>query len=86
MVAVFGADLTYDGAYASFTVTGFSGYAVTVPEPGTLGLLLAAALGLLAYARRKRRDFSIVSPGGAIETSAAPPGLPGEKNVLDPRG
>ena len=41
-------DLTYDGQYASFTVTGFSGYAVTVPEPGTLAFLLAAGLGLLA--------------------------------------
>ena len=49
------ADLTYDGTYASFTVTGFSGYAVTVPEPGTLALFLAAALGLLAYAWRKRK-------------------------------
>jgi T5SS/PEP-CTERM-associated repeat protein len=40
-------DLTYDGRYASFTVTGFSGYAVTtVPEPGTLALLTAALLGL----------------------------------------
>ncbi|MBU4272682.1 MAG: PEP-CTERM sorting domain-containing protein [Planctomycetes bacterium] len=49
-------DLTYDGTYASFTVTGFSGYAVsTVPEPGTLALLLAAGLGLLWYVRRKRR-------------------------------
>jgi T5SS/PEP-CTERM-associated repeat protein len=49
-----GSDLTYDGNYASFTVTGFSGYAVTtVPEPGTLTLLLAASLGLLWYVRRK---------------------------------
>ena len=48
-------DLTYDGTYASFTVTGFSGYAVTtVPEPGTLALLVAAGVGLLAYARQKR--------------------------------
>ncbi len=48
-------DLTYDGTYASFTVTGFSGYAVSaVPEPGTLVLLIAAALGLLIHARRKR--------------------------------
>jgi T5SS/PEP-CTERM-associated repeat protein len=48
-------DLTYDGTYASFTVTGFSGYAVTtVPEPGTLVLLVVAALGVLPYARRKR--------------------------------
>jgi T5SS/PEP-CTERM-associated repeat protein len=33
-------DLTYNGDYASFTVTGFSGYAVTgVPEPGALSCL-----------------------------------------------
>jgi hypothetical protein len=49
-------DLTYDGTYASFTVTGFSGYAVTtVPEPGTLALLVAASLGLCVYGRRKKR-------------------------------
>jgi hypothetical protein len=48
-------DLTYDGTYASFTVTGFSGYAVTtVPEPSTLALLVSAGLGLLGYARRRR--------------------------------
>jgi hypothetical protein len=48
-------DLTYDGTYAGFTVTGFSGYAVTaVPEPGTLAMLFAAALGVLCYARAKR--------------------------------
>ena len=40
-------DLTYDGTYASFTATGFSGYAVTVPEPGTL-VLLAAGLLILS--------------------------------------
>jgi T5SS/PEP-CTERM-associated repeat protein len=49
-------DLTYDGTYASFTVTGFSGYAVTtVPEPGTLALLVAAGLGLCVYGGRKQR-------------------------------
>jgi T5SS/PEP-CTERM-associated repeat protein len=47
-------DLTYDGTYASFTVTGFSGYAVTtVPEPSMLALLLAAAMGIFAYGRWK---------------------------------
>jgi len=53
----FGAnDLTYDGTYASFTVTGFSGYAVTtVPEPGTRALLVAAGLGLCVYGGRKPR-------------------------------
>jgi T5SS/PEP-CTERM-associated repeat protein len=51
-------DLSYDGSYASFTVTGFSGYAITeaVPEPGTLALLIAGLLGLLAYAWRKRQN------------------------------
>ena len=48
-------DLTYDGTYASFTVTGFSGYAVTVPEPSTLALLVAGLLGALAYVWRKRK-------------------------------
>jgi hypothetical protein len=48
-------DLTYDGTYASFTVTGFSGYAVTtVPESGTLALLISAGLAILAHVRRKR--------------------------------
>jgi hypothetical protein len=49
-------DLTYDGTYASFTVTGFSGYAVTtVPEPSTFALLGIGAVSLLAYAWRRRR-------------------------------
>jgi fibronectin-binding autotransporter adhesin len=51
-------DLTYDGAYASFTATGLSGYAVTaVPEPGTLAFLVLGFLGLAAYARRKRKQL-----------------------------
>jgi hypothetical protein len=48
-------DLTYDGTYASFTVTSLSGYAVT-PEPGTLVLLAVATLGLIGWARRRRRS------------------------------
>jgi T5SS/PEP-CTERM-associated repeat protein len=48
-------DLTYDGKYASFTATGLSGYAVTVPEPTAAALLITATLGLLSLARRKRR-------------------------------
>ena len=48
-------DLTYDSQYASFSVDRFSAYAVTVPEPSTLAVLLTAALGLLAHRQRKRR-------------------------------
>jgi T5SS/PEP-CTERM-associated repeat protein len=46
-------DLTYDGQYASFTVTGFSGYAVTnVPEPATMAMLV---IGGLAILKRRRK-------------------------------
>ncbi len=49
-------DLTYDGTFASFTATGFSGYAmVAVPEPGTLALLAGCVLGLAVYSRRRIR-------------------------------
>lgn len=48
-------DLTYGGSYASFTVTGFSGYAiVTVPEPSTIVLLLAGAVCLAWHCFRRR--------------------------------
>jgi T5SS/PEP-CTERM-associated repeat protein len=49
------ADLTYDNAFASFTVNGFSSYAVTattVPEPATLTIL---GWGVVAFATRRRR-------------------------------
>ncbi len=49
-------DLTVNDGWASFTATEFSGYALTVPEPGTPALLLAAALGLLAWSRRNQRS------------------------------
>lgn len=49
-------DLTYNGSYASFTVTGFSGYAITaVPEPSTFILLALSGIGLVAYVGRRRR-------------------------------
>jgi hypothetical protein len=52
-------DLTYDGTYASFTVTGFDGYAVTtIPEPGSITLLAAGAITLLAYTRRRHTKAS----------------------------
>jgi T5SS/PEP-CTERM-associated repeat protein len=53
-------DLSYDGQYANFTVTSFSGYAVTgimVPEPETLSMLLAVGMGMLLAHRRNRRSF-----------------------------
>ena len=46
-------DLTCNGGYASFTVTGFSGYAISVPEPCTLALLAAGILSMLIFVRRK---------------------------------
>jgi T5SS/PEP-CTERM-associated repeat protein len=48
-------DLTYDGTFASFTATSFSGYAfAAVPEPGTLAMLAAVFAGILVWTRRKR--------------------------------
>jgi ABC-type sugar transport system ATPase subunit len=46
-------DLVYDGTYASFTATSLNGFAMVVPEPGTLALLAASLIGLLAYVRYK---------------------------------
>ncbi|MGD0516890.1 MAG: PEP-CTERM sorting domain-containing protein [Thermoguttaceae bacterium] len=57
-------DLTCNGGYASFTVTGFSGYALTaVPEPGTLILLASGFLIMLVYLQRRlinRRSVNTV--------------------------
>ena len=56
-------DLTYDGRYASFTVTGLEGYAVTgiavVPEPCTLALLAAGAIvwSVMAYEGDGQREL-----------------------------
>ncbi len=49
-------DLTSIDGYASFTVTGLSGYAVaaTVPEPTELVLLMAGACGIMLRWRRKK--------------------------------
>jgi hypothetical protein len=47
-------DLTCNGDYASFTVTGFSGYALTaVPEPGTFMLLACGLMSAFVYFRRR---------------------------------
>jgi len=48
-------DLTYDGTYASFTVTGFSGYAVSaVPEPSAFALVAVGAAMFVTYWLRTR--------------------------------
>lgn len=52
-------DLTYDGRYASFTVTGFSAYALSaaaVPEPATLVLLATGLAGVAFCMRRHSRS------------------------------
>lgn len=47
-------DLVYNGTDASFTVTGFSGYAVTslVPEPACTSLLMLAGVATLSRRRQ----------------------------------
>jgi T5SS/PEP-CTERM-associated repeat protein len=48
-------DLAYDGTYASFTVTDFSGYAVSgapVPIPAAVWMLGPALAGLVGFRRR----------------------------------
>jgi T5SS/PEP-CTERM-associated repeat protein len=54
--APFDTHVVYREGIASFSVTGFSGYAVSaVPEPATWTMLLAAAAALGLYRWRKRR-------------------------------
>ncbi len=48
------ADLNYDGEFVNFTVTSFSGYAVTVPEPAAALLLIVAAFMAAIRIRRDR--------------------------------
>jgi T5SS/PEP-CTERM-associated repeat protein len=46
-------DLTCNADFASFTATGFGGYALTVPEPGTLIMLASGLLSIFVYVRRR---------------------------------
>ena len=48
-------DLTAVDGYASFTITGLSGYAVTaaVPEPGTAVLLICGMIGVVVWRMRR---------------------------------
>jgi hypothetical protein len=49
-------DLNCSGGYANFTVTHFSGYAVSaVPEPSTLMVLLVGALVAVGFGSRRAR-------------------------------
>ncbi len=51
-------DLAYDGTYASFTVTGFSGYALSgtapVPIPAAVWMLGSGLAGLIGFRKRSR--------------------------------
>ncbi len=67
-------DLAYDNTYASFTVTGFSDYAVTgtspVPIPAAAWLLCSGLVGLGAMrgrTRRRKKAFGEDGPNAARE-------------------
>jgi T5SS/PEP-CTERM-associated repeat protein len=50
-------DLSCDGQFANFTVSGFGGYAlVTVPEPGTLAMLAAGGIFGIIFACKCRKQ------------------------------
>ena len=53
--AAYDTHVVYREGIASFSVTQFSGYAVSaVPEPGTWAMILAGAVAMGLYWRRKR--------------------------------
>ena len=78
-------DLTYDGNYASFTATGFSGYAmVGVPEPGTITLLAAGLFGPVGLRPAEAKGGGAIAGGRDSSAIGVPAqeGFPGNARTL----
>ena len=66
---------TLFGMTAGLGVFGYNGtvFALDVPEPGTISLVAASAIGLLGYGWRRRRVARRTVKPAAIDRSDAPP-------------